>query len=233
VWADFWSGEHSIYVNERHARVHYERIARDLTRLLASRPQSSGLARVLDWGCGDALGAPEIVGTCSELLLYDAVDAVQQRLRRRFAGMSRIRVLDNSEWRTFPSASVDVIVLNSVAQYVGRGELERILDEFRRVVRPDGEVIVADIIRPDTGMVADIASLLGSGLGNGFFFAACLGLVRTFFSEYRKIRARAGFSTYREREFLELLEARGFAAERLPRNVGFNQQRMTFRARPK
>jgi len=37
AWAEFWSGAHSIYVNARHAQVHYERIAGDLVRLLASR----------------------------------------------------------------------------------------------------------------------------------------------------------------------------------------------------
>jgi hypothetical protein len=82
-------------------------------------------------------------------------------------------------------------------------------------------------------MLPDIAALLGSGLRHGFFLAACAGLARTFFSEYRKIRAQAGFSTYAEREMRTLLEEAGFTAERLPANVGFNPQRMTFRARPR
>jgi SAM-dependent methyltransferase len=229
AWADFWSGDHSIYVNARHVQVHYDRIARDLTALLATRDRP----RVLDWGCGDALGAPRIAEVCSELLLYDAVDAVQQRLHRRFAGASGITVLDTAGWQALPAQSVEVIVLNSVAQYVSRAELARIVADFRRVVRADGEVIVADVIPPHTGIVPDIAALLGSGLRHGFFLAACVGLARTFFSEYRRIRSHAGFSTYAEGEMAELLHDAGFAVERLPANVGFNQQRMTFRARPR
>ena len=58
-------------------------------------------------------------------------------------------------------------------------------------------------------------------------------MVATFFSEYRKLRAEAGFSTYDEGEFKKLVVAHGFAVERLPRNLGFNQQRMGFRALPR
>jgi hypothetical protein len=73
---------------------------------------------------------------------------------------------------------------------------------------------------------------LRSGWDHGFFLAACRGLVATFFSEYRKLRAEAGFSTYEEDDFAKLVAAHGFKVERLRRNLGFNQQRMAFRARP-
>ena len=188
---------------------------------------------MLDWGCGDALCAPAVAAACGELLLYDGVGAAQQRLRQRFGGVAGIRVLDDAEWAALPAHSVDVVVLNSVAQYLSRAELGRLLDDFHRIVHADGEVIVADIIPPSAGMLPDIFSLLSSGARHGFFLAACAGLFRTFFSEYRKIREREGFSTYEETEFLELLSRRGFAATRLAANVGFNQQRMTFRARPR
>jgi len=228
IWADFWAGDHAIYVNARHATVHYDRIAADLTALLKGR----GRPRVLDWGCGDAFGAPALAMACSELLLYDAVAVVQKRLLARFANVAGIQVLDDPMWRSLPAASVDVIVMNSVAQYLSRGELERVLDEFRHVVRDTGEVLLADIIPPDAGMLPDIASLLATGARHGFFLAASSGLVRTWFSRYRQIRNEAGFSTYDAREVAGIAQQNGFAAERLPTNVGFNQQRMTFRLRP-
>lgn len=227
VWAAFWSGEHAIYVNERHAQIHYQQLAEDITRLLNPRFRP----KVLDWGCGDALNAPAIAAVCSELLLYDAVPVVQRRLQQRYTDLSSIRVLDSRAWNTWPPASLDVIIMNSVAQYLSRTELEEVMDTFRRVLRPDGEIIFADVIPPDAGLWGDIYALTGTGWRHGFFLAACVGLMRTFFSQYRQIRKQAGFSTYGEREFLQLLADRGFAGERLTRNVGFNQQRMTFRAR--
>lgn len=233
AWAGFWSGTHSIYVNARHMQVHYERIARDLGNLIRQRQQRYGSPLVLDWGCGDALNAPALVGVCRELWLYDAVGAVQKRIGARFAGTQGIRVLTDADWQNLAPASLDMIIVVSVVQYLSRGDLEFLMDRLRTLLKPDGEIIFADIIPPHVSMVADIASLLGSGLSNGFFFAACIGLVQTFFSEYRRIRATAGFSCYEGDEFLSLMRAHGFDVERLAHNVGFNQQRMTFRGRPR
>jgi SAM-dependent methyltransferase len=228
VWADFWAGDHPIYVNARHAAVHYERIAADLVGLLAGR---SGPI-VVDWGCGDAFAARAVAGACGELLLYDAVAAVRKRLEARFAGAAGIRVLDDAAWQSLPDASADVIIMNSVAQYLARDELGAVLDGFRRRLKADGVVYLADIIPPDAGMLPDIVSLLATGARHGFFLAACVGLARTWFSRYRQIRNQAGFSMYTERDIAELARNHGFSASRLPANVGFNQQRMTFRLSP-
>ncbi len=228
VWADFWSGDHPIYVNARHAAVHYDRIAADLAGLLKDRNRPT----VVDWGCGDAYGAPSLARACGELLLYDAVGAVQKRIAARFATASGIRVLDDQAWRSLPDGSVDVIVMNSVAQYLSHAELEAVLDHFHKRLRADGAVYLADIIPPDAGMLPDVVSLLATGARNGFFVAACFGLARTWFSRYRQIRNQAGFSMYTERDIAALADNHGFRAERVPRNVGFNQQRMTFRLRP-
>lgn len=227
IWADFWGGDHSIYVNARHAAIHYDRIASDLTALVEDRTRP----RVLDWGCGDAYGAPALAQACGELLLYDAVGAVQQRLFGRFSAVPGISVLDDQAWRELLPVSVDVIILNSVAQYLSRGEFARVLTDFRRVLHDSGEVLVADIIPPDAGMLPDILSLLTTGARHGFLLAACGGLARTWFSRYRQIRNRAGFSTYGQDELIALAGSQGFVAERLRMNVGFNQQRMTFRLR--
>lgn len=225
AWAEFWSGDHSIYVNARHAAVHYDRIAADLMSLLQGRRRPV----VVDWGCGDAYAAPAMARACGELLLYDAVHAVRRRLESRFGGMAGIRVLDDEGWRAMDDASVDVIIMNSVAQYVSRQELGAVLDDFRRRLREGGVVYLADIIPPDAGLLPDIASLLATGARNGFLFAACLGLARTWFSRYRRIRHEAGFSMYTEQDVVSLTDQHGFTASRMVRNVGFNQQRMTFR----
>jgi len=228
VWAEFWSGDHPIYVNARHAAVHYDRIAADLSGLLRGRDRPT----VVDWGCGDAYAARALAKACGELLLYDAVGAVRQRLEARFSGVAGVRVLDDSGWQSLADGSVDVIVMNSVAQYLSEAELGTVLDGFRRRLRPGGEVYLADIIPPDAGMLPDILSLLATGARHGFLLAACTGLVRTWFSRYRQIRHQAGFSMYTETDLMALAGRHGFRASRMARNVGFNQQRMTFCLRP-
>jgi SAM-dependent methyltransferase len=228
IWADFWSADHPIYVNARHAAVHYDRIAADLAGLLKDKSKPT----VVDWGCGDAYGAPVLAKACGGLLLFDAVGAVQRRIAARFAGAAGIRVLDDQAWRLLHDGSVDVIIMNSVAQYLSQGEFEAVLDDFRVRLRKDGVIYLADIIPPDAGMLPDVVSLLATGARHGFFLAACSGLARTWFSRYRQIRNQAGFSTYSEKAIDALARKHGLSALRLPANVGFNQQRMTFRLRP-
>ena len=135
AWADFWSGAHSIYVNARHMRVHYDRIADDLARLIAARRAAHSTPLVLDWGCGDALNASALVGFCSELWLYDAVGAVQNRITQRFAGAKGIRVLNDADWQTMAPASLDMIIVVSVAQYLSRADLEALMDRFHTVLK--------------------------------------------------------------------------------------------------
>ena len=63
--------------------------------------------------------------------------------------------------------------------------------------------------------------------------AAILGLIRIFFSDYMRLKKTAGLSHYEERQMLERLRAAGFNAARAEENIGHNQRRMTFVARPK
>lgn len=224
-WRQFWGKSHRIYVNDRHRQVHYRQVADDILAILPA----PGLA-VLDYGCGDALEAERVAAAAGKLYLFDAVDEVRDRLARRFGGSEKITVLGEAQLAGLPPGSVDVVVVNSVVQYLDRGELERMLHQIRRLVRPGGVLVVADVIPPDAGAVDDIAALLGSAARHGFLLAALGGLFATFFSDYRRLRRSVGLATYGEKDFLRILAAAGFGAQRRPRNFGFNAKRMTFMA---
>jgi hypothetical protein len=74
--------------------------------------------------------------------------------------------------------------------------------------------------------------LLRFGAANGFFWAAASGLARIFVSDYLRLRKTVGLSHYTEAAVLEKLRRAGFTVERAARNIGHNQRRMTFLARP-
>ena len=80
--------------------------------------------------------------------------------------------------------------------------------------------------------ITDAKALLSLAWQGGFLKSALLGLGRTAFSEYRKIREEVGLAQYSEEEIRDLLEDAGFVPERAQRNLGHNQARMTFVARP-
>ena len=226
-WTEFWDQPHSIYVNARHFDVHYRDIAQGIIALLPG-PN----ARVLDYGCGEATHADLVAAAAAELTLCEAAPSVRAKLSRRFAGIRNIKVLAPDQVERLPDASIDLLVANSLVQYLTPAELDRLLAVWRRLLAPGGALIVADVIRPGVGVVTDTFALLRYAARNGFLVAAIIGIARTVFSGYRRLRAELGISCYGEAEFMAKLTAAGFAAERLPFNLEHNRARMTFRARP-
>lgn len=228
TWREFWDRPHRIYVNDRHRQVHYARVAADI---LEEMPAEPGI--VLDYGCGEAMEAAKVAAHCRRLLLCESGPSLRETLARRFAGNPAISVLAPEDIAKLPDGELGLAVANSVLQYLSREECAELVAKLRPKLSPQGRLILADIIPPDAGIVTDVVALLGTAIKNGFFFAALVGLALTFVSDYRRLRHKIGLTTYTEGEICGLLERAGYAAERRPRNFGFNQQRMAIIARPR
>jgi SAM-dependent methyltransferase len=226
-WRSFWDGAHSIYVNARHKDVHYREIA---DQIAAFVPDPA--ARVLDYGCGEAIHADRVAAVAAQVLLCDQAPSVRAAIAARFAADARIRALSPEEVEMLPDRSLDLIVANSMTQYLAPAELDRVLGLWRRLLTPSGTLIVGDVIPPDAGTLTDVMALMRYAVANGFFLSALWGLVRTAASPYSRLRSRIGVTRYTQSAFLQKLAAAGFTAERLPRNLEHNAARMTFRARP-
>jgi ubiquinone/menaquinone biosynthesis C-methylase UbiE len=226
-WIDFWNAEHSIYVNDRHKRLHAEGIARDIAIHVPAQQ-----AIVLDHGCGEALYAEEVARVCGRLILCEAAPRILTDLSARLAGRTNIEVIDPAGAAAIPAESLDLVVVNSVLQYLSRDELAALLELWRRVVKPTGRLVIADVIPPRVSPMRDAGALLSFAARGGFLLPAIGGLVRTAFSDYARIRKTLGFSMYEESEVVGMLAAHGFACERVHPNFGHNQARMTFSARP-
>jgi ubiquinone/menaquinone biosynthesis C-methylase UbiE len=225
-WRSFWDSAHSIYVNARHKDVHYREIADQIAEFVPGAK-----ARVLDYGSGEAIHADRVAAVAGEVLLCDAAASVRAALAQRFAADPRIRVLAPEEIEKLPDESFDLIVSNSVMQYLTPAELDRTLALWHRLMAKGATLIVGDVIPPDAGALTDVTALLRYAAANGFLAAALIGLVRTALSPYSRLRSRIGVTRYTQAAFTEKLNSAGFTAERLARNLEHNAARMTFRAR--
>lgn len=224
-WISFWDSDHPIYVNARHFDVHYREIANDMIRLIPSPG-----AKLLDHGCGEALHADRVAAKCGGLFLCEAAPTVRARVAERFRGEEKIRVLTPEDVEKLPDACLDFVIANSLAQYLNRDQFQALLQTWKRVLKTKGLLVLADIIGHEQSAAADAISLLKFAAANGFLIAAFFGLLRTLFSDYRKLRSQLGFSQYSEAEMLMLLREAGFQAARMPKNLGHNQNRMAFLA---
>jgi ubiquinone/menaquinone biosynthesis C-methylase UbiE len=226
-WIDYYDSTHTIYVSKRHRDLHFQVIARDIIGYI-----SSPGAVVLDYACGEALSAARVAETCEKLYLAEPAPGVRGRLIARFAPNMKIRVRSLDDLRKMAEKSVDLAVMNSVAQYMTPGEFDSALAVIRRLLKPGGRLILGDIMRPEVGMIRDVIALLRFALNYGFLKDALFGLLSTALSDYRQLRSRVGLHRYSETEMIKKLAAAGFTASRAHSNIGHNPWRMTFVARP-
>ena len=225
-WVAFWDADPPIYANARHKELHYAELARGVAEHLPA-----GEPRVLDYGCGEALGAEWLARRCGALFLYDASPQLRRRLRDRCAGVDRLRILDDGELGKLEAASLDLILVASVIQYLSREALGELLELCRDKLRADGALLIVDVPPTQTSIVADAVSLLAFGARGGFLTSAIVSLARLFFSDYRRLRREAGFTSYDATDLEELLRAHGFVMRQASRNLGHNSRRAAFIAR--
>jgi SAM-dependent methyltransferase len=215
-------------VNARHLDLHYRDVADRLLQLDAGRTAS-----VLDFSCGEALHADRVAAAVGHLWLCEAASRVRGHLIERFGRLANVSVIGPEDLATLPAGSLNLIVANSVAQYLTRDELDGLLRTWRRLLGSDGRLILADVVPPGVSPLSDALALLRYAWSNGFLVAAVFGLVRTALSPYRRIRAQLGITTYTEAEILQRIDAAGFRTERLPFNIEHQPARISFVATPR
>lgn len=225
-WIDYYDSTHTIYASRRHRDLHFRVIARDIIGYISSPD-----AVVLDYACGEALSAARVAEACGKLYLAEPAPGVRGRLIARFAPNTKIRVRSLDDLRKMGEKSVDLVVMNSVAQYMRPNELDAALAVVRRLLKPGGRLVLGDILCPNVGMGRDVIALLRFAAHHGFLKDALIGLISTALSDYRHLRSRVGLQRYSETEMIAKLKAAGFAASRAHQNIGHNPWRMTFVAR--
>jgi ubiquinone/menaquinone biosynthesis C-methylase UbiE len=226
-WIDYYDSTHTIYASKLHRDLHFQVIARDIVSYIQSPD-----AVVLDYSCGEALSAGKVADACMMLILAEPAPGVRGRLIARFAPNTKIRVRSLDELRNMQEGSIDLVVMNSVAQYMSESELDAALAVIRRLLKPTGRFVLGDILRPEVGMARDVLALLIFAARNGFLWDALVGLLATALSDYRQLRTKVGLQRYSEQDITAKLGKAGFSAERARKNIGHNPWRMTFVARP-
>ena len=225
-WIDYYDSTHTIYASKLHRDLHFQLIARDIIGYIGTPD-----AVVLDYACGEALSAARVADACGLLYLAEPAPGVRGRLIARFAPNTKIRVRSLEDVRKMSEQSIDLVVMNSVTQYMTPEELDGAFATIRRILKPGGRLVIGDVLRPEVGMGKDVIALLRFAATYGFLRDALIGLISTALSDYRQLRSRVGLQRYSEADMLGQLAANGFSGSRVAINIGHNPWRMTFVAR--
>src|ERR1700746_1146395 len=129
-WIDYYDSTHTIYASKRHRDLHFEVIARDIIGYINS-PDTVGL----DYARGEALSAAKVAGACAMLILAEPAPGVRGRLIARFAPNTKIRVRSLDDLRNMQERSIDLVVMNSVVQYMTAEELDAALAVIKRLLK--------------------------------------------------------------------------------------------------
>ena len=80
---------------------------------------------------------------------------MRERLQQRFRDEHRIAVIAPEEIDAVADGSLDLVVVNSLVQYLSLDELRRLLATWRAKLKPEGRLVLADVIPPDVGPFTD------------------------------------------------------------------------------
>ena len=117
--------------------------------------------RVLDVGVGTGISLPDYAPT-TRVVGIDLSEPMLRKAQERVAEMGLrnvecLAVMD-AERLAFPDATFDVVVAQYVLNTVPNPEAT--LNEFARVLRPRGEVVLVNRIGADAGLPAHVRALL-------------------------------------------------------------------------
>lgn len=101
--------------------------------------------RVLDYGCGSGYGSARIAGNAAHVTAVDVADDAIGYARKQFASANLdFETIDPARPLPFADASFDTVLSFQVFEHVA--DTERYLAEIRRVLRPEGHLV---LVTPD------------------------------------------------------------------------------------
>ncbi len=223
-WSAVWSDPKTAGLILQHGRVFAE------TR----RMFSQGLQRfagpldhltILDFGCGDGQLLAGI--TCTERLLYEPSPVYAPALTEYASRLpEHHRVRRVTTLGEIPDASVDLVIMHSVAQYLTLEQVADHLLSFRRILTRDSRgVIIADLPNPNPAIDA-----VGALTAHPRTVVQVLSqIARLLVSSYSAIQLHR----HRHADLVDLAARTGYQCKRL-RTRSFNRARLTvlLEARP-
>jgi SAM-dependent methyltransferase len=148
-WNAYWRRLACHVTSCAEAALYVERLARVLP------PLSD--ARVLDFGGGFGVAAGLLAPRVRTIVLWDASAAMRHHAAARLVPTPNARVVDD-----FPEgATFDLVLVNSVVQYLPTDDRRAWLARWRSVLAPTGAVVLSDVPRGERGeRLRDLVEIL-------------------------------------------------------------------------
>jgi protein-L-isoaspartate O-methyltransferase len=197
-----------------------------VTRLEAALGLEPG-ARVLDFGCAFGFVAELLALRVAELYAFDASDHMQRLAQRRLASHANVRFLAPPGATPWPAGlRFDLILVNSVVQYMPLDELQEWLARWRAMLAPGGRLVLSDLLTQNVDPLREVVELLVLSARRGCLVSVlrkALGELRQY-TKTRRVRplSQIDFGDLRERA-----GRHGLAVDVLSSNLTYKKARAT------
>ena len=220
AWDVFWD---RVPDDQRLLKEDAAEYVRNLAAVVPLTPQS----RVLDFGCGWGNVARLLGPSVGELYLWDDAPRMRRLAQQSSAGMANIRMLDlRPGAEPWPGVGLDVILANSVAQFMTADEFRGWLQRWRHMLAPTGSIVVSDLVPHDYPALADLLTLLRFSATRGFLGRALFDAARVMPLYWRTRKARPLLRTSRA-ELMAWGSEAGLTVRDFPANLTCFRHRIT------
>jgi cyclopropane fatty-acyl-phospholipid synthase-like methyltransferase len=201
--------------------------AGEYVRRLRSAIGLSPETRVLDFGCGFGNVARLLGPSVHQLSLWDDAPRMRRRAMAAVAGAPNVELLDLSTApHEYQRPRFDLILANSVAQYMTAAEVQTWLRRWRAMLAPCGQIVVSDVVPPDYRAGRDLWIMLWVSARRGFILRALYDAARVMPLYWRTRRARP-LLRISEGELRQWAAVAGLTARFLPENFTYFRDRIT------
>ncbi|MGQ0539341.1 MAG: class I SAM-dependent methyltransferase [Gemmatimonadaceae bacterium] len=154
AWDHFWE---SAVPNERAHRAEALEFVRRLARDVGVSPS----ARVLDYGCGFGFVAAALAQHVQSVVGWDKHEHIRRLARSATAQHTNVRIVDAlPPGQQAAAERFDLILVNSVVQYMTHGDLTAALSDWCRLLAAGGRVVVSDLVAPGHASWHDLVDLM-------------------------------------------------------------------------
>jgi SAM-dependent methyltransferase len=219
-WGEYWE------VLSDDQRLFREQADAYVRNLVAALPPAPG-ANVLDFGCGFGHVARGLAPLVGQLCLWDYSENMRRRARSTVDTFSNVTFIDLAGGRP-PEATLqfDLILVNSVIQYMTSEEFVAWLPIWRDMLAPGGRIVISDIIPPDSSGFGEILAIVKLSARRGFLFEALWQAVGELSSYWRK-RRECPLTRYGPDDLARIAAGAGLTVERHPTNLTHFSRRLT------
>lgn len=192
-WLSFWSKNPKLFgiVMQKNAVYFADKLLK--RKVIQSADQ------ILDIGCGPGFLAEQLQDKVTGYYGVDISENCIQTCMQKFEGKNQLHFMqivsaDNENSLDYFEKNAihfDVIVILSVVQYFPNiSKVEILLEQCKRILAPNGKIILADVIQTEKGLLKDAFSVLVDSIQKNYFFSFLRFMYEARFSKYNELRIK-------------------------------------------